>query len=144
MDEIKYDLMLIPDDPALTDDVKDVINDLVIEESYRQAEIYYDEESYIPALSHFLRYPDYKQSFHRIKDIIQLTDREIFKADSGDYFVYQEACELLEKGEYKIAADLFMLIEDYNDSYRKEVQALLQTENNKIIDKYKNLHDEND
>ena len=37
-----------------------------------------------------------------------------------------------------------MLIEDYNDSYRKEVQALLQAENNKIIDKYKNLHDEND
>ena len=27
---------------------------------------------------------------------------------------YQEACELLEKGEYKTAADLFMLIEDYN------------------------------
>ena len=144
LDEIKYDLMLIPDDPALTDDVKDVINDLVMEESYRQAEIYYDEECYIPALSHFLRYPDYKQSFYRIQDIIQLTDREIFKADSGNYFVYQEACELLEKGEYKTAADLFMLIEDYNDSYRKEVQALLQAENDQIMAKYENLHDEND
>lgn len=144
LDAIRYELMIIPNDPALTDDVKDVVNDLIIEESYRQAEIYYDEESYIPALSHFLRYPDYKQSFYRIQDIVQLTDREIYKADSGDYFVYQEACELLEKGEYKTAADLFMLIEDYNDSYRKEVQALLQAENDQIMAKYENLHDEND
>ena len=144
LDEIKYELMLIPDDPALTENIDDVINDLIVEESYRQAEIYYDEESYIPAISHFLRYPDYKQSFYRIQDICQLTDRELFKADSGDYFVYQEACELLEKGEYKTSADLFMLIEDYNDSYRKEVQALLQSEHDQIINKYESLHEEND
>ena len=37
-----------------------------------------------------------------------------------------------------------MLIEDYNDSYWKEVQALLQAENDQIMAKYENLHDEND